>query len=158
MAKKTNLPKSENLPATSGLAGRTNLPLAPVRRSAVMESAEQFAPGEKLKLISGGRIVKPSDVGEGVMVRGRVTAIRPSPVKRFKSQILDLEHPSGDLFSFPVTAVIEASLARHFEVERDKLDLTQAVGLNLVIVGRGKVPCAGDAKKTVNVFDVYIAE
>jgi hypothetical protein len=110
----------------------------------------------KLKKLTLPPIVKPSQVGPGVTISGKITGIAPSPVSTYKSELLKLEHSTGREFCFPLTAVVAKALASHLGAKSaDGVDFKRVIGETVVISGLGAAGHS-DGKRTVNLFEVYV--
>lgn len=118
----------------------------------------------KIKRLTLPPIIKPSQVGIGVAIQGRVIRIVPSPVATYKSELIVMRHESsGQEFCFPATAVIIGALASEQGVDRKAVDLKKSIGLNLIIKGLGVKAMDGkssDGKRdrTVNLFEVFVID
>jgi hypothetical protein len=93
-------------------------------------------------------IIKPREMPVGAFVIAEITAIVPSPVKEYKSELLCMTDLQGRQFSFPITATIKRAL---------EPDANDFIGKTLMIKKTGEA-MGKTNKKMVHLFDVAVKE
>lgn len=186
MAKKTkpqeskpegSIPSAQELvdKGMGAIATKTSLDAMPGTQAVALKTPASMFGGDMSKLVirrlTLPPIVKPLDVASNpeVAVIGTIRRIVNSPMAQFKSKLLVMDHASGKQFCFPATAVVVSALYKDL-VERKvegvtpgltgearESTLENCIGQTIIIKGLG-TQLTQDKKRTVNLFEVFIAE
>lgn len=151
---KVEQPTSKVPPASEGTVAPTK-ELLPSK--SMLELFKPANSNQTVKRLTLPPVIKPSQVGPGVSIIGRIVDVKKSPVSTYRSMLLIMDHPeSKRQFCFPATAVIHRALAEHFGIDQEKFEVKKAIGLTLLISGLGK--SVTQSGKDVTLFEVGIVE
>jgi hypothetical protein len=151
---KESAPAPEVPPASEGTVAATK-ELLPSK--SMLDLFKPKGENQKVKRLTLPPVIKPSQVGPGVSIIGKIVDVKKSPVSTYRSMLLIMEHPETKRqFCFPSTAVIHRSLAEHFGIDQEKFEVKKAIGLTLLISGLGK--SVTQSGKDVTLFEVGIVE
>lgn len=95
-------------------------------------------------------IVKPREMPVGAMLVGKITGIMPSPIKEYKSRIIQMTRPGdGFRFCFPMTAVIDKAMGANEQEQDDQIG-------NILLIKKTGTQKSKKGKKDMNLFEVFI--